>query len=103
MNHDHDHALGDLWRHSSHIWRKAYVNQRRSALYSAVPGLCCGIGVFLVDGTPWWLNAMAGATMATSVTVLITAALAIRRERPPFLRAELEAAEKLWDEVEEKE
>lgn len=93
--------MAELWKLNAEGWKQIYLSQRRLALYAAIPGLICGIGVFTSTDAQWWLNAVAGATIATSLAVLSGAAALWWNDRKYEDRKLDQAlAERFWHEHE---
>lgn len=63
-----------VWRLSAERWKAAYFLARNQTLFTAVPGLCCGVGVIAYANAPWWVNVSAGATIASAVGLILSAA-----------------------------
>jgi hypothetical protein len=81
MSEPPDNHAAELWRLSAEQWKQTFLTARRAGIYAAIPGLMCAVGVFAEGDAPLWLDAVAGATIATSLPVLLGAAESYRRDR----------------------
>lgn len=85
-----------VWRLSAEKWKAAYFLARKGGLYAAVPGLCCAVGVVVYTDAPWWVNASAGATIASAAGVILSAAATWRADRKD-VDIDKAMVERLWE------